>query len=165
LRVAHLRQKFSRTAIAILAVLPASGALAQTGTGAALWPLAQALCRSGEAGDFKGGFLPLMGFGADRHAMRKFRHGDPVRYLMIPAEQCRGGTPAKDRTALILWHILRPGEGRYYLASANGELLLAIDGTAANRANYMLADHRDPDLLADFAGEKRFWLERIVQQR
>lgn len=150
----------------MLASSLAPAPFAQTGAVAPLWPLAQALCRSGGAGDFKGGFLPMMGFAADRHPMRRFRQTDPVRYLMIPAEQCRNGAPlAKDRMALILWHIVRPGEGRYYLASANGELLLAIDGIAANKANYMLADHKDPELQVDFAGEKRFWLEKIAQQR
>jgi hypothetical protein len=58
------------------------------------------------------------------------------RSLMISAEQCRDGQPS-DRARLIVWHIVRCGEGLYCLTDANGELKMAIEGIAANTANYL----------------------------
>jgi hypothetical protein len=158
-------RRCSALAIAVILALLTPPARAQSNGGAALWTLAEALCGYGDPDEFRGGFLPLMGFAAKAHSMRRFRQTDPIRYLMIPAEHCRDRLPvAKNAIPLILWHIRRPGEGRYYLASTNGQLLTAIDGIAATKANYMLADSKDPELLADFNDEKRFWLQQLANR-
>jgi len=98
-----------------------------------------------------------MGFGSNVHPMRTLRSAS--RYLMIAAEQCRDGQPS-DRVRLIIWHIVRRGEGLYYLTTTNGQLLMAVEGIAANTANYLPASTNDPDILVDFANEKAFWLAR-----
>lgn len=121
--------------------------------------LATALCTQGQvSSDFRGGFLPLMGFPSNVQAMRTLRSAG--RALMISAEQCRDGQPS-DRARLIIWHIVRRGEGLYYLTAANGELKMAVEGIAANTANYLPASTNDPDILVDFANEKAFWLARF----
>jgi hypothetical protein len=126
-----------------------------------LLALAAVLCVQGELeNSFRGGFLPLMGFAAKAQPMRTLRASG--RYLMIPPEQCRDGQPS-DRVRLIIWHIVRRGEGRYYLAAAaTGELIVAVEGIAANNANYLLASNHDPDIMIDFGDEKAFWLARLA---
>ena len=124
-----------------------------------LLSLAAALCTQGQLNsDFRGGFLPLMGFGTNVQPMRTLRSAG--RYLMIAAPQCRDGQPS-DRARLIIWHIVRRGEGLYYLTATNGQLLMAVEGIAANTANYLPASSNDPDILVDFANEKAFWLARF----
>jgi len=121
--------------------------------------LATALCTQGQlSSDFRGGFLPLMGFPSNVQPMRALR--SPGRSLMIAAEQCRDAQPS-DRTRLIIWHIVRRGEGLYYLTTANGELKMAVEGIAANTANYLPESTNDPDIMVDFANEKTFWLTRF----
>jgi hypothetical protein len=121
--------------------------------------LAAALCTQGQlSSDFRGGFLPLMGFPSNVQPMRMLRSAG--RSLMISAEQCRDGQPS-DRARLIIWHIVRHGEGLYYLTAASGELKMAVEGIAANTANYLPASTNDPDILVDFANEKAFWLARF----
>jgi hypothetical protein len=124
-----------------------------------LLALAATLCTQGQLNsDFRGGFLPLMGFGSNVESMRTLRSAG--RYLMIAAEQCQSGQPS-DRVRLIIWHIVRRGEGLYYLTAANGQLMMAVEGIAANTANYLPASTNDPDILVDFANEKAFWLARF----
>jgi hypothetical protein len=124
-----------------------------------LLALAATLCAQGQLNsDFRGGFLPLMGFGSNVESMRTLRSAG--RYLMIAAEQCQSGQPS-DRVRLIIWHIVRRGEGLYYLTAANGQLMMAVEGIAANTANYLPASTNDPDILVDFANEKAFWLARF----
>jgi hypothetical protein len=121
--------------------------------------LASALCTQGQlSSGFRGGFLPLMGFPSNVQPMRALRSAG--RSLMIAAEQCRDGQPS-DRARLIIWHIVRRGEGLYYLTTANGELKMAVEGIAANTANYLPASTNDPDIMVDFANEKAFWLARF----
>jgi hypothetical protein len=121
--------------------------------------LATALCTQGQlSSDFRGGFLPLMGFPRNVQPMRTLRSAG--RSLMISAEQCRDGQPS-DRARLIIWHIVHRGEGLYYLTAASGELKMAVEGIAANTANYLPASTNDPDILVDFANEKAFWLARF----
>jgi hypothetical protein len=121
--------------------------------------LATVLCTQGQlSSDFRGGFLPLMGFPSNVQPMRTLRAAG--RSLMVSAEQCRDGQPS-DRARLIIWHIVRRGEGLYYLTNANGELKMAVEGIAANTANYLPASVNDPDILVDFANEKTFWLTRF----
>jgi hypothetical protein len=121
--------------------------------------LATALCTQGQlSSDFRGGFLPLMGFATNVQPMRMLRSAG--RSLMISAQQCRGGQPS-DRARLIMWHIVRRGEGLYYLTAAEGTLIMAVEGIAANAANYLPASINDPDILVDFGNEKAFWLARL----
>jgi hypothetical protein len=123
--------------------------------------LAAVLCERGDSyGDFRGGFLPMMGFAATVHPMLVLRSRD--RYLMVPAEQCRDGR-ANEKVRLIIWHIVRRGEGLYYLAGLTGGLLVAVEGVAANTANYTLASTHDPDIMIDFANEKAFWLAAVAR--
>jgi hypothetical protein len=125
----------------------------------ALVALAATLCTQGQLNsDFRGGFLPLMGFGRNVQSMRTLRSAG--RSLMIAAEQCRDGQPS-ERARLIMWHIVRRGEGLYYLTATNGQLMIAVEGIAANTANYLPASTNDPDILVDFANEKAFWLARF----
>jgi hypothetical protein len=121
--------------------------------------LATVLCTQGQlSSDFRGGFLPLMGFPSNVQPMRTLRSAG--RSLMMAADQCRDGQP-RDRARLIIWHIVRRGEGLYYLTVASGELKMAVEGIAANTANYLPASTNDPDILVDFANEKTFWLARF----
>jgi hypothetical protein len=123
--------------------------------------LAEALCSRGDSqAGFRGGFLPMMGLAAGGVNMRVFRATAPIRFLMMPAEHCHSGRPLEN-ARLIIWHIVRPGEGLYYLTTVNGELAVAVEGFAANRANYLLASTTDPDVMIDFDTEKSFWLERL----
>jgi len=153
-------------ALAALAGLLADGTSpSRGGAEPPLASVAEALCGTGEPDpDFKGGFLPLMGLATDAVPMRRFREAKPVRYLMTPAQGCRDGVPPEKRQ-LILWHIVRPGQGLYYLTDAGGELALAVEGIAAIKANYLLASTKDPDIMIDFAGEKAFWLARFAAGR
>jgi hypothetical protein len=126
---------------------------------APLQGLAAVLCTQGQlSSDFRGGFLPLMGFPSNVQPMRTLRSAG--RSLMISAEQCSDGQPS-ERARLIIWHIVHRGEGLYYLTAANGELKMAVEGIAANTANYLPASTNDPDILVDFANEKAFWLARF----
>lgn len=142
-----------------VALLPCTAALAQDRRPPPLFTLAAALCTQGELdSDFRGGFLPLMGFATNIQAMRTLHAR--AHYLMIPADQCRDGQPS-DRARLIVWHLVRRGEGLYYLSGASGALMVAVEGVAANTANYLLASIKDPDIMIDFANEKTFWLARL----
>ena len=144
-------------AIGLLCALDAARALERRPP--PLLELATTLCKRGQlSSDFRGGFLPLMGFPTNVQSMRTLRSAG--RALMVSAEQCRDGQPS-DRARLIIWHIVRRGEGLYYLTSANGELKMAVEGIAANTANYLPASTNDPDIMVDFANEKAFWLARF----
>jgi hypothetical protein len=148
-------------AIGLLGALAAARALERRPP--PLLGLATALCTQGQlSSDFRGGFLPLMGFATNVQPMRMLRSAG--RSLMTDAEQCRDGQPS-DRVRLIMWHIVRRGEGLYYLATADGKLIMAVEGIAANTANYLPASINDPDILVDFGNEKAFWLARFADER
>jgi len=158
-RISRARISWARGLILSIGLICALNAARALERPPPLLALAAALCTQGQLNsDFRGGFLPLMGFGTNVQPMRTLRSAG--RYLMIAAEQCRDGQPS-DRVRLIIWHIVRRGEGLYYLTTANGQLLMAVEGIAANTANYLPASTNDPDILVDFANEKAFWLARF----
>lgn len=157
----RLSRPFRATLAAVGLLFPLGGGAHARSNGRELAVLAEALCSRGDAqASFRGGFLPMMGFSAGRLSVRVLRATEPIRFLMMPAEHCRDGRPLEN-ARLIIWHIVRPGEGLYYLTTVGGELAMAVEGFAANRANYLLASTTDPDVMIDFDGEKAFWLDRL----